>query len=125
MIDIKRLRKIMEEKGTDPDVSKHDLVREVLKRDYDNDDYNLENVSTPTDEEDEDDHSASHQTSPVNENFEQIELEFRGSSVDKRQRTLMEAYDRETDLLQSIIWLGKRTNTAWTHLIKARPSNEN
>lgn len=47
MADIKRLHKIIQEMGSDPNVSMHELVREVLKRDHDFSDYYLDNISKP------------------------------------------------------------------------------
>mgnify|MGYP000330203478 FL=1 len=50
MADIKRLHRIIQEMGSDPNVSAHELVREVLKRDHDYNDYYLDNISKPVTE---------------------------------------------------------------------------
>ncbi len=126
MIDIKRLRKIMEEKGTDPDVTMHDLVREVLKRDYDKEDYSLENISEPV-EEDEDDSTEARakQGSIVHRNFQQVEVNFRDFNVEVRKGVKLDAYDKEAQLFETIESLRTSKNKAWTHALKANPSNEN
>ena len=134
MIDIKRLHRIMEEKGTDPDVTMHDLVREVLKRDYDRDDYSLENISTPVeeglektpevDEEDEDsDHSAN--SSAVHQSFEEVELKFRAFQDEDHQQELIEAYNQESLIFNTIEQLKSRAKNGWTHLIKSRTTSNN
>ncbi len=126
MIDVKRLRKIMEEKGTDPDVTMHDLVREVLKRDYDKDDYSLENISEPV-EEDEDDstEAKAKQGSVVHRNFQQVEVNFRDFNVEVRKGVKLDAYDKEALLFETIESLRDLKSKSWTHALKANPSNEN
>ncbi len=121
MIDIKRLHRIMEEKGTDPDVTMHDLVREVLKRDYDHEDYSLENISKPVKEERVDASAGS----VVHENIEQVELKFREFHDEDQQHEIKKTHDKEATLLETIEQLRSRAKNGWTHLIKARPSNEN
>ncbi len=116
MIDIKRLHKIMEEKGSDPDVTMHDLVREVLKRDYDLDDYSLENISRPVEEDG---------GSTVHENLKQVEIQFKKFQDQDDQAELTKKYDKEATLFETIELLKSKAQNGWTHLIKKRPSNEN
>lgn len=51
MTDIKRLHRIVQEMGSDPNISMHELVREVLKRDHDFNDYYIDNISKPVTED--------------------------------------------------------------------------
>lgn len=123
MIDIKRLHRIMEEKGTDPDVTMHDLVREVLKRDYDREDYSLENISKPVAKDEISEHS--YIGSTVQKNIEQIEVKFREFHDEDQLEAIRQNHDKESTLFETIERLRSKAKNGWTHLIKARPSNEN
>lgn len=129
MIDVKRLRKIMEEKGTDPDVSMHDLVREVLKRDYDKEDYSIKNVSEPDENEDSSEDSSNEakarQGSIIHRNFAQVEENFRVFLKEGRKTVKLDAYDKEASLVKSIEEFRVNSQRNWTHHLKANPSNEN
>lgn len=125
MIDVKKLRKIMEEKGTDPNVTMHDLVREVLKRDYDNEDYSIKNISDPTKDDDNSSKAKARQGSIVHKNFDQVEESLRGFLKSGRQDVKLDAHDREAGLFHSIEELRKNAKRNWVHHLKANPSNEN
>lgn len=125
MIDVKRLRKIMEEKGTDPDVTMHDLVREVLKRDYDKEDYSIKNISEPSEDEDPSSETKAGQGSIVHKNFNQVEENLRGFLKDSRNDVKLDIHDKEATLFASIQELKSKSKRNWTHHLKANPSNEN
>lgn len=125
MIDVKRLRKIMEEKGTDPDVTMHDLVREVLKRDYDKEDYSIKNISEPTEEDDDSTKAKARQGSIVHKNFDRVEENLRGFLKDNREGVKLDAEDKEARLFASIAELRSNSTRKWSHHLKANPSNEN
>jgi hypothetical protein len=125
MIDVKKLRKIMEEKGADPNVTMHDLIREVLKRDYDKEDYTIKNISDPAKEDDSSSEAETCQGSIVHKNFDQVEESLRGFLKNGRQDVKLDAHDREAGLFQSIEELRKNAKRNWVHHLKANPSNEN
>tara|TARA_R110002096_G_scaffold426421_1_gene636202 strand:+ start:94142 stop:94555 length:414 start_codon:yes stop_codon:yes gene_type:complete len=116
MADIKKLHKIIQEMGSDPNVSMHELVREVLKRDNDYSDYYLDNIS---DQEDENiDPQVSDDPPPDSENILQVQSRLENFLKQDQSLAKMEAYEREATTLETLERLKSKVKTSWTELVK-------
>lgn len=121
MADIKKLHKIIQEMGSDPNVSMHELVREVLKQDNEYSDYYLDNISNSENEDI--NAQVSDDPPPPSENILQVQARLENFLKQDQTLTKMQAYDKEATTLETLELLKSKAKNAWTELVK--PSNSN
>ena len=121
MADIKKLHKIIQEMGSDPNVSMHELVREVLKRDNDYSDYYLDNIADPEGEDI--NAQVSDDPPPPSENILQVQARLENFLKQDQTLSKMKTYDKEATILETIEQLKSKAKNSWTELIKSANSN--
>ena len=114
MADIKRLHKIIHEMGSDPDVSMHELVREVLKQDHSFKDYYLENISKPVSE---DEKELSAYDSPAQESIEQVQARLNHFLKEDEARAKNKVHDKAATTLETIEQLRSKAKNGWTEAV--------
>jgi len=110
MTNIKRLHKIIQEMGSDPNVSMHELVREVLKQDQEFEDYYINNISQDDENENEtgetemgeSETEAADQSLPVEENIADVQARLDKYLKKGQKQPDMEVYDKDVTSLETI-----------------------
>lgn len=109
MVDLKRINKIIEQEGSSPERTIHDLVREQLKQERDFKDYHLGNISeTET------------ISSPVHENIAYAEEKLTDLMNENSRLVEALAYDKASSLLETIEKLKCKAKMSWTEIIEPR-----
>ena len=119
MADIKRLHKIIQEMGSDPSVSMHELVREVLKQDHNFKDYYLDNISKPVSEEEPE---LSGFNSPAQENIEQVQARLNNFLKEDEAQEKVKTHDKAATTLETIEQLRSKAKNGWTEAVTPNAS---
>ncbi|MCP5381535.1 MAG: hypothetical protein H6912_04135 [Kordiimonadaceae bacterium] len=122
MADIKRLHKIIQEMGSDPNVSMHELVREVLKRDHDFDDYYLENISAPVSEEEKQEYADRGRA--FSEEIRKTQAKIKEFLEQDQNNFKMTVRDSENLKFETIEQLQSKPKKAWTDIVKSAVNPE-
>ncbi|HPF45438.1 MAG: hypothetical protein KDF58_07380 [Alphaproteobacteria bacterium] len=117
MANIKRLHKIIQEMGSDPNVSMHELVREVLKRDHDFDDYYLENISDTVSEEDK--HEYANRGRAFSEDIRITQAKIKEFLEQDKNSAKMALRDRESLRFETIERLQNKPKPGWTDVVES------
>ncbi|MEZ5758506.1 MAG: hypothetical protein R3D86_09830 [Emcibacteraceae bacterium] len=122
MTNIKRLHKIIQEMGSDPNVSMHELVREVLKRDHNFDDYYLENISEPVSEEEAQEYADRGRI--FSENARENQAQVNEFLAQDQNSVKMAIRDKESLRFETIEQLQSKLKTGWTDIVKSTDDPE-
>ncbi|MBT5072460.1 MAG: hypothetical protein HOJ34_03990 [Kordiimonadaceae bacterium] len=113
MVNFKRLNKKIEQEGSNPNRTIHDLVREQLREEQELNDYHLDNISAPV----KDDHEDITKSSPVHENIAYAEEKLTALMNENSRLVDTLVYDRAASLLETIEKLKCKAKLSWTEII--------
>lgn len=122
MVDFKRLNKIIEKEGSNPNRTIHDLVREQLRKESDFSEYHLDNISEPVEDKSEAEYRP--ENSPVHENIAYAEKKLSGLLNDKSHLENKAVQEKAAALFETIEKLKCKSKLSWTEIIETAPHKD-